>query len=101
MLRTGVILLALTLASCGDGDPIFPRWRGWVYPDAAYLPDDIPIGHFDSLELCRSSAKIALSYLEERSAGAGGSVKGDYECGYKCKQDGGPSGLFICEKTER
>lgn len=89
-------LLAVLLAGC-DRAP----WQGWVYPSASDLTDDIPIGRFDSLEQCRGSAKAVLARTEERRDGDGEAIKGDYECGYKCKPDGGMSGSNVCEKTER
>jgi hypothetical protein len=87
-------LLALTLSGC-DQAP----WKGWVYPNGAMLTDDISIGAYSSLEECRKSAREILDRLNTYEDGE--KVRGDYECGYKCKADGGLGGLNVCEKTER
>ena len=92
----GIALVALT--SC---DNFAPQWKGWVYPDGSALVDDIPLGMFSSLEECRVSAQSAVRHFEERSDRDGETVKADYECGYKCKEDGGLGGLNVCERTER
>jgi hypothetical protein len=89
-----VTILALALAGC-DQAP----WKGWVYPNGVVLTDDIPIGAYSSLEECRQSARNILARLNTYEDGE--KVQGDYECGFKCKADGGLGGLNVCEKTER
>lgn len=90
--------LATLLSACEDFNP---QWKGWVYPDASFLPDDIPIGRFSSLEECRASARALQERLAERQHLNGEAIAGDYECGYQCKPDGGLGGLNVCEKTEK
>ena len=85
---------ALVLCSC-DQAP----WQGWVYPNRSNLTDDIAIGRFATLEQCRASAREILD--RQNIFEDGEKIEGDYECGYKCKPDGGESGLNVCEKTER
>lgn len=96
----GLLLVCLTLllSAC---DRTNPEWQGWVYPDAAYLPDDIPIGRFESLQDCRASARALIGRLAERRDADGNEIIEDFECGYKCKPDGGLGGLNVCEKTEK
>ena len=95
-MRFAAALLLLALSGCDNA-----RWQGWVYPAASDLTDDIPIGRFTSLDQCRASAKAVLTRTEERRDEDGEPIKGDYECGFKCKPDGGLGGLNVCEKTER
>ena len=88
--------LTLALGACGEAHD----WQGWIYPRADNLAfGQIPIGAFSNQEACRNAAKtlIANFHLEED----GESVPSDYECGLKCKADGGLGGLNVCEKTER
>lgn len=94
MRRTAFFVL-LALCGCEQRE-----WQGWVYPAAYDLTDDIRIGHFKSLEECRASAKAILVRTEERQDEDGEPIKGDYECGYQCKPDGGMGGLNVCQKTE-
>jgi hypothetical protein len=89
-------VLALALSACEQRD-----WQGWVYPDRNNLADDIPIGAFSTLNQCGASARAVLIRLEERRDEDGEQIIGDYECGYKCKPDGGLGGLNVCERTER
>ena len=88
-------ILPLLLAACDQA----PQWKGWVYPNKADLTDDIAIGAFQTLSECRKSATEILERenLYEQSE----KIEGDYECGFKCKPDGGLGGLNVCEKTER
>lgn len=91
------ILSALLLSGCdklGNQD----QWQGWVYPDKNALVVSIPMGKFESLEQCRSSAQTAIRYLEERTL-AGKTVKADYECGLNCEPMSG--GLNMCTQTLR
>ena len=74
-------------------------WKGWVYPDRNNLADDVPIGAYSTLEECRTSARNILNRLKMSSAER--QVEGDYECGLKCKAEGGLDGINVCEKTER
>ncbi len=97
------LLTALALAGCNDinqwiGCGEAKDWQGWVYPDRNNLPDDIPIGSFNSLANCGVAARNLLSRLNTRDEG-GQTVEGDYECGYKCESASG--GLNVCEKTAR
>lgn len=93
-------LLGLTaLLSACDG--FNPQWKGWVYPDASNLSDDISIGRFSSLEECRNSARALIDRLAERRNQGGEAIAGDYECGYQCKPDGELGGLNVCKKTEK
>lgn len=93
MRRIGILGLAILLTGCSETDV----WQGWVYPDAANLLVDVPIGNFDRLEECRDAA---LAELERSKIYRDGqSVPGDYECGLNCEATA--SGLNICEKTER
>ncbi len=96
----GARLIGLTLlvSACDD---LNPQWKGWVYPDASFLPEDIPIGRFESLEECRASARVLIERLAERRHPNGEEIIGDYECGYQCKPDGDLGGLNVCEKTEK
>ena len=89
-----LVLMFLALGAC-DQAP----WQGWVYPNKDDLTDDIPIGRFPTLEQCRQSATTVLE--RQNLFQDGEKIQGDYECGYKCKPEGGGSGLNICEKTER
>jgi hypothetical protein len=91
-----LFLAVLALTGCSES----PQWRGWIYPRADNLSfGQVPIGAFSTLQECRTSAQtlIANFNLEED----GEPVPSDYECGYKCKIGGGPSGTDLCEKTER
>ena len=87
--------LAIALAGCDAR----ADWKGWVYPDHNNLTDDIPIGAFVSLEECRKSASKILDRLNIYEDGE--KIEGDFECGFKCKAEGGIGGLNVCEKTER
>jgi len=89
------VLAALVLTAC---DRPAPEWKGWVYPNAAFLPDDVPLGSFATLEECRASARSAVMHFEERLVD-GEVVKADYECGFGCRADGGLGGLNVCERT--
>lgn len=98
-----MLLAALALAGCDDskqwiGFGEAKDWQGWVYPDRNNLPDDIPIGSFNSLANCGTAARNVLVRLNARDE-YGEPVQGDYECGYKCEPASG--GLNVCEKTER
>lgn len=98
MLGAGVaILSALSLSGC-DKLGAQDQWQGWVYPDKDALVVSIPMGKFESLEQCRSSAETAIRYLEERTL-AGKTVKADYECGLNCEPMSG--GLNMCAQTLR
>lgn len=94
-MRLALVLLALALAGCEQA-----KWKGWVYPNGADLTRDIPLGSFDSLEQCRTSAKMVL-YWQSSTDENGDEIKGDYECGLNCKLESGEGGLNVCEKTER
>jgi hypothetical protein len=100
MIRGAQAVIAAALSPLLTGCDQAP-WQGWVYPAASDLTDDIPIGHFESLEQCRASAKAILVRTNERQGEDGSSMTGDYECGFKCKPDGGLGGLNVCEKTEK
>lgn len=91
-----VLFAVVALAGCDQ-----PAWKGWAYPNRSDLTDDIPLGAFETLEECRASARSILARTELLRDEDGEAMKGDYECGYDCKPDGGPGGLNICEKTER
>ena len=91
----GLLIATLMLGGCDRAS-----WQGWVYPDRNDLSDDIPIGAFDTLEQCGAAARTILKRLDVRDED-GEQVVGDYECGYKCKPEGGAGGLNVCEKTER
>ena len=96
-LKSGLVvpLLIFALTGCNSA-----RWQGWVYPVASDLTNDIPIGRFSSIEACRASATSILALTNERRDEDGEPIKGDYECGYNCKPDGGLGGLNVCEKSE-
>ena len=85
--RRWALLFAAVMLSACEQRP----WQGWVYPDANDFTDDISIGGFASLEECRASAKAVLTRTEERRHDDGEPIKGDYECGLKCKP--GPGAL--------
>lgn len=89
-------LAALLIAGCEQSKD----WQGWVYPDRNDLTDDIPIGAFSTRDECAATAKAILIRFENRDEN-GDEIIGDYECGFKCKPDGGLGGLNVCEKTER
>lgn len=97
-MRSVVFLAALALAGCSDAEP---QWKGWIYPDAADLTEDIPLGRFTSLEECRASAIKLLWRLPEPTFLNGVRIIGDYECGYHCEVDEDMGGLNVCEKTEK
>jgi hypothetical protein len=67
------------------------EWRGFVYPNKNDLTTDLKIGTYHSLKECRDAALAA----------GGGSTTADYECGLNCKDELGPSGPLVCERTER
>lgn len=98
MRKVWPFVLAIPLASCDDFNP---RWKGWVYPDANFLSDDIPIGRFSSLEECRAASRAILQVTAERQYPNGGEIIGDYECGYDCEADESIGGLNVCQKTEK
>ncbi len=84
---------ALALSGCDQRD-----WRGWVYPNKADLTRDIPLGSFESLDQCRTSAQMVL-YWKSSTDENGDEIEGDYECGLNCKLEPGEGGLNVCEKT--
>ncbi len=88
---TVALLGLLSVAACEKRPS---DWKGWVYPNKDDLTYDLPLGSFADLESCRASALGVIEALP------GGTVA-DYECGFRCRQDGGLGGLNICEKTER
>lgn len=94
-MRLATVLLLLSLSACDQA-----KWQGWVYPSASDLTDDIPIGKFATLEECRASAKAVLLRTQEHLDEDREPIKGDYECGFKCKPHAS-TGLNICDKTER
>lgn len=91
-----IFITMAMVAACSDQ----PEWKGWVYPNASFLPDDIPIGRFTSLQECRASARALLARLDQRRDDKGNTITGDYECGYRCEQSDLP-GLNVCERTEK
>lgn len=95
-IRLGVVAASLLISACDRAE-----WQGWVYPNRNDLTDSIQIGTFKSLEQCGTSAKAVIIRFEERRDEDGEPIRGDYECGFKCKPDGGLGGLNVCEKTER
>jgi hypothetical protein len=84
-MRTFLLLgLSLVLSGC-SGD-----WTGYLYPDRLDLANYATLGHFESLEQCRASARSVLFTTH-----TGG---GDYECGLNCRNK---DGLNTCDRTER
>jgi hypothetical protein len=65
-----------------------------VYPNKNDLTNHIGIGHYSSLEECRASALSAIAKISPPD-------RGDYECGWNCKDNAGLSGIKVCEETSR
>jgi hypothetical protein len=84
----------LLLVACDSA----PQWKGWVYPNGSDLTRDIPIGAFNTIEECRTSSRTILANFNFYRDGE--KIEGDYECGFKCKKNGGLGGLSVCERTE-
>ena len=68
------------------------NWDGFVYPNKNDLFNDIHIGTFKSLEICRQIATDLIDSNLQRFPNP------DYECGKNCKGDSRP---FVCEVTAR
>ena len=85
-------LISILLVGCAEPND----WRGWVYPDAADLTQDIMLGSFKSLDQCRAAA---LRVGQELKTNTG--VAFDYECGRNCEMDEELGGLYVCEETVR
>lgn len=86
MIKFLILLMILVLPGCKQD------WQGFVYQNKHNLAKDIKLGHFSTLEECRSFSQKALLELNALTSG-------DYECGLNCKVNG--AGPLICEETAR
>jgi len=91
-IRLSATLATICFALAGSACERGPEWTGYVYPDRSNLMQSEFVGYFDTLESCRTTARVRLASL-------GATDKGDYECGYRCKPF--DLGGLICERTER
>ncbi len=81
-----LFFMLLLLSACKQD------WQGFVYQNKHNLAKDIKLGHFSTLEECRSFSQKALLELNALTTG-------DYECGLNCKVNG--VGPLICDETAR
>jgi hypothetical protein len=85
------LTLTLVLLLCGGCSD---KWEGFVYPNKNDLTKPRNLGHFSSLEACRSAARGVLAELNALE-------RGDYECGKNCDDGSKLGGIKICKETLR
>jgi hypothetical protein len=89
--RVSVVIFAVgVLLSCSGPE----TWTATVYPDRQNLRDSISLGLFPSRFECAAAAIDVLARL-------GALVRGDYECGLRCKRNERLPALLVCDTTER
>lgn len=82
------VLSWIVLAGCDDRPD---SWTAWVYEDRDDLSQSETLTGFNTFEQCQSAAIQQLRTYDNPSGG-------DYECGYKCRWDGGTN---VCKETRK
>lgn len=84
LLTAPVLLIGLLIWNFIKPD----TWLAYVYPDKNDLMHEIPVGYYQSLELCRVEAMLYISNQKLVSAA--------YKCGLNCDTLSKP---YSCETT--
>ena len=94
--RVLCITTCLAICSC-EKHP----WEALVHPKTGQMPFDLALGHYATLEECRTAALSVLSKTHPEEG-----ATPDYECGFKCSVSSNPAppGMLasrICEETSK